>query len=421
MTTVETLSPREERPPLTHGDGGYFLRGGALLTLSHAIDIILGLLTLLVFTSRVAPETYGIYGAVLAAFSVALLSSLPGMERAIQHDAVQGRYGGLAWATRKRIRRSLWGVLGLWGWAGFLAWRGQMQVAQGIAVSSLVFPLVYSTSGFKSYLMGRALYGTYLAANSLVELGKLLFILAGAAWLPPLATVAGYFGVNALLNALITLYCVRRAPNQEVGPQIGQVGAWLTAGSALETVTAYADRLFLSAFFPLQTLAVFSLALTLTEPIRGFGSAAANLVFPKMVGLNLRRRSNWRKVAVGLGLVALLCLAGWAALAVALPHAIRALFPKYLEALPMLPYLIAATALSAWGMVGLQFLWSFESLKGVYTAQLALPVLRLALLVGLVWWQQLDGLLWTRVAHAAVVNLVIVGILLITWRRCRPT
>ncbi len=87
----------------------------------------------------------------------------------------------------------------------------------------------------------------------------------------------------------------------------------------------------------------------------------------------------------------------------------------------MLPYLIAATALSAWGMVGLQFLWSFESLKGVYTAQLALPVLRLALLVGLVWWQQLDGLLWTRVAHAAVVNLVIVGILLITWRRCRPT
>lgn len=415
------MTPMRRSSALTRGEQGYFLRGGVLLTLSHGVDIGLGLLTLILFTSRVAPETYGLYGAVLAAFSVALLSSLPGMERAIQHDAVQGRYGGLAWATRKRIRRSLWGVLGLWGWAGLLAWRGQSFVAQGVALSALVFPLVYSTSGFKSYLMGRARYGAYLAANSLVELGKLLFILAGAAWLPPLATVAGYFGVNALLNSAITLYCARRAPNREVGPQLDQVGAWLTAGSAMDTVTAYADRLFLTAFFPLQTLAVFSLALTLTEPIRGFGSAAANLVFPKMVGLNLRRRSNWRKVAVGLGLVALLCLAGWAALAVALPSVVRALFPQYVAALPMLPHLIAATALAAWGTVGMQFLWSFESLKGVYAIHLALPPLRLALLVGLVWWLQLDGLLWTRVAHAAIVNLVIIAILWVTWRRCRPT
>jgi O-antigen/teichoic acid export membrane protein len=398
----------------------HLVRGGALLSLSHAVDLALGLVTLIVFTSRVAPETYGIYGAVLAALSVALLSSLPGMERAIQHDAVQGRYGGLAWATRRRIQRSLWGVLGLWGWAAFLAWRGQHQVAQGIALSTLVFPFLYSTSGFKSYLLGRERFGAFLVSNSLVEVGKLVFILAGAAWLPPLATVIGYFGVNALLNTLITGYYIRRAPNQEVGVQLEQVGNWLTAASGIETVTAYADRLLLSAFFPLQTLAVYSLSLSLTEPIRGFGSAAANLVFPKMVGLNLRRRSSWRKVVVGLGLVALLCLAGWGALSAALPWAIRLLFPKYSEALPMLPYMIVATALSAWGVVALQFLWSFEDLKAVYATQLGLPVLRLALLVGLVSWLRLDGLLWTRVAHAAAVNVVIVAILLITWRRYRP-
>ncbi len=400
-----------------YGTAARLVRGGALLTLSQGVDLAAGFAGLLLLTNRAGLVAYGVYGAVVAAASVAALTALPGMVTAIQYSLAHGHHGALAVGTRLRVRSAFWGLLGLVAWAGVLYWRGQQEMALAVALTALVFPWLYSMGGFRPYLIGQGAFGRYLLSTSLVEIGKLAFLWIGAGRLPAYVLVAGYFAVNAALNACITLYYIRSAPNREVGEQLHQVSGWLTAAAAMDTATAQLDQLIVSASFSIQTMAVFSLALTLTEPVRSLAVVMGSLLFQRMVRQDLTRAAVWRRQFAFLaGLAGALALL-WLAYLKLVPPVIPLLFPAFKPAVAILPYTSAATALLAWGAVALQVLWGRRSLRPLYVAQMAFPVVRLALVGGLVWALGFPGLLWARVAHGVVTAVATLTLLLVVWRR----
>lgn len=89
-------------------DIAYYFRGGSILLINQILDLLLGFISLYVFTNSTDKATYGIYGYLLSVLSVAALATSPGVETAIQYDAARGNNGGLAYGTGGACARRCW-------------------------------------------------------------------------------------------------------------------------------------------------------------------------------------------------------------------------------------------------------------------------------------------------------------------------
>ncbi len=400
-------------------DIAYYFRGGSILLINQILDLLLGFVSLYVFTSSTDKGTYGIYGYLLSVFAVAALATSPGVETAIQYDAARGNDGGLAHGTRRRLRTALLGSIGMVVWAALLYRRGDTRLALAVLAGAPILPFFYGMAGFKAYLMGKGAFGRLSVSSLLIEVGKLLFILIACRLFSGLPLVIGFFVTASVLNSLFNWFYVRRAPNANVGEEFDEIGNRLTLAAVVGSLAGQADRLIVGTFFGLETMALYNMAVSVTRPLRNLGIVAAKLLFPKMINLNVTSTVFKRKLVFSLLFITVPLVALVVAYHLIFPALAAALFPKYGAAVPMVRLAIAATAMSIWGIIASQALWSFGDLRMIYLVQTISPILRTLVVVLGAVWGGVTGILWGRVASRLLGNALLVAVLLVLFRRTR--
>jgi hypothetical protein len=166
-------------------------------------------------------------------------------------------------------------------------------------------------------------------------------------------------------------------------------------------------------------MALYNMAVSVTRPLRNLGIVAAKLLFPKMINLNVTSTVFKRKLVFSLLFITVPLVALVVAYHLIFPALAAALFPKYGAAVPMVRLAIAATAMSIWGIIASQALWSFGDLRMIYLVQTISPILRTLVVVLGAVWAGVTGILWAGVASRLLANALLVAVLLVLFRRAR--
>lgn len=399
----------------------YYLKGGSSLVFNHTAGLLLGFFTTYVFTNYTSQQTYANFGYVLAVLSIASLAALPGVDTAVLYAAAKGYDGALPAGARLRLKTSLLGTAGMLLWAGFLYAVGRSSEAAVVAWCSPLVPLLYPFSSVFSYLQGKERFTEYTLANLAVEVAKTAAVAIVAIGLglngPPV--ILSLFLVMGLSHLLLT-----RAYSQglggDPGPEFASLGRTLTGVAVVGAVAGQLDRLIVGTFFSVSSMAAYNLGYTLTSPLRGFGVLAGRLLFPQIVRSDAAAPLFVRKYGLGLALL-LVGLAGLvAAYWVLFPLVQPALFAGYEATIPMIRWLIVATALGIFDIVAAQALWGLKELRIVYITQTLFPIQRILLLALGGSLAGISGILISQVVHYSVSALVIIAFWIGKSRRRRP-
>ena len=389
----------------------YYIRSGGSLSLGHAIGLGLGLLTTYVFTNFTSQRTYAHFGYVLAVLSVASLAALPGVDSAILHAVARGRAGALGPGTRLRLKASFLGTFGMLLWSALLGATGRRDEAAVVAWCSLLVPLIYPFTSVFSFLQGQGRFVEYTLANLAIEIAKTAAVALAALALgldgtpvilaPFLAMGLGYF--------LLTRYYDAGAPTFEPGPEFRSLGRALTGAAALGTIAGQVDRFLVGTFFGPAAMAAYHLAFSLTYPLRGFGTLAGQLLFPRIVSSGSTAPGFRRKYGLGLSALATALIGLVAGYWLIFPVIQRHLFPGYEDAVPIARWLIVATSLAIFDTVAGQALWGLEDLRGVKWTQSFFPLQRMAFLAMGGYAAGVPGILAGQVAHYALSASILIG------------
>jgi O-antigen/teichoic acid export membrane protein len=405
-------------------DWRYYVRGGGSLAVTHVAGLFLGLITTYLFTNFTPESTCAHFGYALSVLAIASIAALPGVDTAIAHAAATGHDAALRIGTRQRFRSSFFGLAGVLLWAAALVALGRRDQALVIAVVAFLAPLLFPFSSVFSFLQGKGRFVEYTWLNLLVEMAKtaalaIAVLLAGARGIGAILAVLGTTALGYL--AINQHYSRRLVASRELGDEFGVISRRLSGAAALGIGAAQVDKLIVGTLFGPATMAAYTLAFVLTDPLRGFGTLAAKLLFPQIVRSDALAPLFVRKYMFGLLLLGCALLAITTAYWLGFPLVQPVLFPAYEGAIPIIRWLIVGTTLSIFDIVAGQVLWGMKDLRFLYFTQFIFPIQRVVLLAGGAFLAGVTGILFAQVVHYLLAAVTIHAFWLWAYRsRRRP-
>jgi O-antigen/teichoic acid export membrane protein len=244
----------------------YLIHGVGWLGSTKLLSSVFSFVLVIAFANLLPAETYGTYSYVMAAVSIIVLTSLPGIESSLLRSVARGFGGSLFTAQRVRLRWSSIGVTILLLMSGYYFYQENMILSSSFIVGGLLFPLFVSFSQFGSYLNGSKLFRE-LALHQLtvkflfaVTLGVALLFTDNVATL-----VALNMGIIAFTGILFTRQVIAKHQDELKTPpdeNLISYGKHLTVMNILETIGSYLDKILLWHFLGPVQVAIWALAYT---------------------------------------------------------------------------------------------------------------------------------------------------------------
>lgn len=233
---------------------------GSARLLSSAFSFVL----VIAFANLLPAETYGTYSYVMAAVSIVVLTSLPGIESSLLRSVARGFEGSLFVAQRARLKWSSIGTTSLLVLSFYYWLQGNMVLGSSFLVSAVLFPFFVSFTQFSSYLNGKKLFRDLALHNLTV---KFLFAIGLSSALIVTDNVAALVAVNMVIIALTGFILTRNIItkhkvklNTHFDTELIGYGKHLTVMSILETIGRYMDKILLWHFFGPVHVAVWAFA-----------------------------------------------------------------------------------------------------------------------------------------------------------------
>ena len=358
-------------------DIGYYLRSIGFLLIGQAIAMLFSFATTFVFTNYATKELYGSYSYILSIIGVMGMFSLPGVSNAITFSTAKGDEGVLIDGTRTRVKSSILGTLAIFIVSYFLWREGRKEIGVALAFSGLFFPLAYGTDSFLAYLQGKKRFGQLCGVSSFIaglgSLGKVGVVLLYAN-LSLIFLVD--FGIIAAANIFFLLWFVRQMSNKEVGTGFKSLSRNMSLLGILGSLSYFSNKLIIGTFSDMETMALFSFAFVMTEPMRTVGAFINKTALPVMIqkGEKELAVAIWKKMP----LIVMVTFTAIAILELGFPYIIDYIFPKYKESIPYIKILVISSSIGAIGIILSAFLYSQESLRKMfYSVTLILSLLNI--------------------------------------------
>ncbi len=311
----------------------YVGSGGFWLFFGQAVTVLASLGLAVAFANLVEPEKYGNYRYVLALASIIGAFTLTGLTTAVTRATARGHEGTLRYAFRLSMVWSIGMVFIALGASAYYFLRDNFFLSNALLIVGATAPIITAASLYRPFLMGKkafkkaALFG--IAQSLIPTLSVLLGVLLK--W-PLLILIALYFATSALAVSILYVHAKRFAQNDTVDPKTDFLGKHLSVIGIIGAVGERLDSILIFQLLGGTELAIFSLATTLPDTLRGSLKNVDALAMPKFVTKTKKemKRAVWSKTTL-IFLATLIVTTAYIAVA---PTLFSILFPQYLQAIP---------------------------------------------------------------------------------------
>lgn len=308
-------------------------RNATLVTISHGISMVRGLVTGYLVARLFPRELYGQYQFILSVVGTVAIFGIPGMGNALSRAIAKGMQGIALPVARIQFLTSLLGSLILIGIIPFLPEERQ-SLWPLFLLAALLFPVSQTANTlFTGITVGGKRFDVSLRANlvwSALIIAVTLFILT----VQPSAILL--FAAITSIPALIYLLCSRPflAPTDPApsASDVVRYGMQLTVVSLPMTLSWYLDKLIISAMFGLNQLAIFSVALLIPDQIKVWVKELLPISFALQANGADTIERRMRLIHV-VGRMTLLFLVGIILYIACAPFLFSILLPDYSEAI----------------------------------------------------------------------------------------
>ncbi len=360
-----------------------------LLTLSNlgfaqVMTIVLGVLSSSLWARGVPVETYGQYQVIMSLIAIVGAYCLPGLGESITISAAKRYDGNLTTILKLKLGAAYVGSLVLVG-AGFFYRASQPELAAGIYLVALLFPLYQLNVVWSPWLIGRnelSRRAFLSVAGHVILIGALgTLILADRRALGEL--VVGVIGLQALFSLAIVVYILRHRMNRLTHNDTIKYGFHSSAAILLEGLVA-TDKVIINHRLSAADVAVYSVALVFFTQAKSVYSIFNQMITPRIYKADSVAEA-WTYLKGKLGLLilffTLIGLAGFATIPILVPLLFS---ERYAAAAPYGKWLWLGSSVTTPTMYLANILRSQKKVKFVYMLSLGHPVLQFVLFLGLV-------------------------------------
>jgi len=331
--------------------GGFDAHGIAkqsgIVTLSHGIGTLKGIVTGYLVIRFFPQEMYGTYRFALSMVGIIGFIALPGMVSVLATQISQKK---LEAPVRSAINIfSYWCLAGaviVFASIGFLPLWNKLEIWPLIAVSALLFvPSNVGVIIFGSLTRGTGQFSRALSATLLSNVLQVICVLLILVFYPSaLLLLISSVGIPAIVYSFHALRWSKEYPSRaSFAPHLRSV-LNLSIASVPTTLAWYADGLVVSAFFGVKQLAILSVALLLPEQIKIWTKELFPILYAKQAGgddswerrMKLVRLAGVGTILFGVGILAYCLL---------IPFLVPYLFPQYDASLITMLTIVAAIIL----------------------------------------------------------------------------
>lgn len=351
-----------------HIDAHYFAKNSVIVSLSHAVSILHGIVTGYLVTRLFAPELYGQYQFALTVVSIVMAFNIGSLPSAIARSVVkEGQAAPLRFTTLSFAAICTTGSLALLAAAFFSAWRGKPEVWPLLLAAALIYvPQMTGQHVFTGITIGQSQFSTAFRRSVLTKILTALSVLVVLTVFPsPLWLLIVMTGIPAAVYAISAVRELRQFPSTEKSWRVIRYGAHVSLATAPVALAWYVDKLMLSAFFGLETLAQFSVAILIPEQLKTWFKELFPVVFSKQAAAKDSTEHRRKLIRFILSGTALLILP-LGLYIVAAPWLMPLLFPLYAaETLVPVTQIAAASLITIPSALLQQYLEAQGMLRGL--------------------------------------------------------
>lgn len=370
-----------------------------LLTVSEAVSVAIGMVSMPILTSLLSRESYGALNFASSVQGLIRAFSAPGVENGIGYSVARGYEGtfrvGTYYRFRIYLRNSLF-VLPVAAW--FFLFKHDHLVAWLIVVSGITLPWAYAFATWEQFLVGRrdfiAIFWRRLGARAISAFAPI-----AAAYLNPTAimVMAGRELASAGVCIGIFMVLVRKTHNDLIDPEFALKCKGFGQVSVVHALANLIDRLVLGTLGAFSPLAAYSIGLTMATPLDVIGINFNKVAFARMSRpRDIKVRKFWLVLSVVMAL-------GGIVVFIIIWHYIwpfvHRFFPAYPDLGQIVPPLFAASCMGWGSALGQNYgqFHDYELWKRYYLARNGSRIIisAAAVMLGGLW-----GAIYTKMGYA---------------------
>lgn len=380
----------------TKTDMLYLASGGSWLGLGQAISVITVFLTSIAFANLLPKETFGLYRYILSIYNILIVSTLSGMDSAINQSVARGYEGSLILGVKTKIKWGLLGTLSSIIFSIYYYTQGNIQLALIFCMVSIFVPFAESFDMYNSLLWGKKLFGTQTKYNIIRKILSLMIMVGTIFLTKNIYIIISVYFLATSIPALFFLYKTikNHLSNKEVDPHAIKYGKDLSAIYIISLVMNELDKILIFHYLGAIDLAIYSLAVAPNDQIKGALKNLNSLAFPKFAQKTSEdvRQSISHKVFL-LGAMTSVMVIVYIAIA---PIFFKVFFPKYLDSINYSQII----AISLIGAVISSFLYSVlesqKAKKELYQYNLYSNAFNILVLFPMVFYFGIWGAVFSR-------------------------
>jgi len=312
----------------------YLARGGFWLTAGQVVSSLATFLLAVAFANLLPKETYGTYKFVLSIVVIISIPTLSGVATSLTRAVARGLEGTINPAIKTRLR---WGILASLAGiviAGYYFFSGNITLAISFLIAATFIPLMDAFNLYDAYLHGKkdfkrlSKYNVYIKITSVSVLVLSIFV-ANNIFLILLA----YFIPYTLLRYVFLMITLKKTPpNPRIDGNAVSYGKHLSLMNIFNRIAIHFDKILLFHFLGAAPVAVYSVATSPLEQIKGLVKNLDILALPKFSEhKNIRGIKKSLKSKVLKTFLILLIVAG--AYVLVAPPIFNIFFPDYPESI----------------------------------------------------------------------------------------
>ncbi len=346
----------------------YVIRGLSWLSTSQAVTILTSFLLSIAFANLITPEVYGIYRYLITIGGIVAISTLSGLNISFTTSVAQGKDGDWSRVVKTKFLSGLLGTFGGLCLAAYYLLQANNILGFSLIIVSVFAPSIDALLIYNSLLQGKhdfkriSQYGIVSQIIFAACLSLTIFLTDNI-----YIIIASYF-VSLFIGRYISFkLTLEQYPTGNEGTE-GAIshGIHLSINSAVTTIAISIDKLIVFTYLGALELAIYSIATTPVDQIRGVFKNLYTLLLPKYAKSEASLiKSDMIRKSIILLVICFFVMLVYIAVA---PTIFPLIFPKYnasinltiLSALSFLtvPALLPNTLLQAKGSSGIYYRYS---------------------------------------------------------------
>jgi len=265
-------------------DLAYYARNNSYLLIAQAVILLCGLASSIVLTRLLSQDTYGQYNYIFSVIGILAIFSIPGMGAAIMHATANKHDQVLITGTKIRLKWSLIGAMLCLSVGLYHYFNGEMLLGKSFMGASLLFPLFTSFDNFYPFLNGRKRFDLSSRYRSIYWIGLTLAVMLAVYITRNLFWVVTVYMVTATTIEAFFLFKTIRTGNLSKSEDKGALtyGKQLTGLQAMGIAAQQFDKLIVGLALGFSQLAVYSIAVMISNIPYILVQAVSTTIFPKL-------------------------------------------------------------------------------------------------------------------------------------------